>query len=93
MGEYKNEGRTSLAFSTWIVKCGRITKKMSTASFGVQKTSFMASWSMLVDNYMARKSDDKLDSLEKKTWMSQIVTTACELCCQLNLSVDEGFRM
>ena len=36
------------------------------------------------------KSDDKLDSLEKKTFD---VTTACELCCQLNLSVDEGFRM
>ena len=38
---------------------------MSTASFGVQKASFMASWTVLVDNYMARKSDDKLDSLEK----------------------------
>ena len=36
----------------------------------------MASWSVLVDNYMARKSDDKLDSLEKVlSWMLQTVTT------------------
>ena len=49
---------------------------MSTTSFRVQKASFMASWTVLVDNYMARKSDDKLDSLEKTlSWMLQTGTT------------------
>ena len=49
---------------------------MSTTSFGVQKASFMANWTVLVDNYMARKLDDKLDSLEKTlSWMLQTVTT------------------
>ena len=55
--------RRQNVFSTWILNCGRITKKMSPASFGVQKK--YCSWSVLVDNYMDRKSDDKLDSLEK----------------------------
>ena len=47
---------------------------MSIASFGVQKATFLASWSVLVDNYLAKKSDDKLDSLDKiLMWMSQLV--------------------
>ena len=38
---------------------------MAALSFAIQKAAFMTSWSALVKNYMTRKSDDKLDSLEK----------------------------
>ena len=49
---------------------------MAALSFAIQKAAFMASWSALMDNYMTRKSDDKLDSLEKDlSWMLQTVTT------------------
>ena len=52
----------------------RLTNKMSATAFGVQKAAFLASWSVLVDNYTAKKSDEKLDSLEKIVmWMSQLV--------------------
>ena len=47
---------------------------MSATAFGVQKAAFLASWSVLVDNYTAKKSDEKLDSLDKiLMWMSQLV--------------------
>ena len=49
---------------------------MAALSFAIQKAAFMASWSALMDNYMTRKSDDKLDSLEKDlSWMLETVTT------------------
>ena len=49
---------------------------MSVTAFGVQKAAFLASLSVLVDNYMAKKSDDKLDSLDKiLMWMSQLFRT------------------
>ena len=49
---------------------------MAALSFAIQKAAFMASWSALMDNYTTRKSDDKLDSLEKDlSWMLQTVTT------------------
>ena len=52
----------------------RLTNKMSATAFGVQKAAFLASWSVLVDNYTTKKSDEKLDSLEKiLMWMSQLV--------------------
>ena len=49
---------------------------MAALSFAIQKAAFMASWSALMANYTTRKSDDKLDSLEKDlSWMLQTVTT------------------
>ena len=49
---------------------------MAALSFAIQKAAFMASWSALMDNYTTRKSDDKLDSLEKDvSWMLQTVTS------------------
>ena len=49
---------------------------MAALLFAIQNAAFMASWSALMDNYMTRKSDDKLDSLEKDlSWMLQTVTT------------------
>ena len=49
---------------------------MAALSFAIQKAAFMTSWSALVDNYMTRKSDDKLDSLEKDvSWMLQTVAS------------------
>ena len=52
----------------------RLTNKMSATAFGVQKAGFLASWSVLVDNYTSKKSDEKLDSLEKiLVLMSQLL--------------------
>ena len=49
---------------------------MAALSFAIQKAAFMTSWSALVENYMTRKSDDKLDSLEKDvSWMLQTVAS------------------
>ena len=49
---------------------------MAALSFAIQKAAFMASWSALVDNYTTRKSNDKLDSLEKDvSWMLQTVVS------------------
>ena len=49
---------------------------MAALSFAIQKAAFMGSWSALMDNYTTRKSDDKLDNLEKDlSWMLQTVTT------------------
>ena len=42
---------------------------MAALSFAIQKAAFMTSWSALVENYMTRKSNDKLDSLEKRRVM------------------------
>ncbi len=49
---------------------------MAALSFAIQKAAFMTSWSALVKNYMTRKLDDKLDSLEKDvSWMLQTVAS------------------